>query len=260
MTAKLPWKTTVLIGLFMVVALVLFSYPPMEQSLIYHAFADTRNFCGTPNFMDVFSNGSFALFGFSGLFYVLKTKKSLQHFKNNTELLIWTTFFAGAILIAMGSAYYHFTPNNQTLVWDRLPMTLSFMSLFSIVIIERLSLKPRTGGLIFMTLLALGLTSVLYWFHTESLGHGDLRLYILVQFFPILAIPYLCLFFPARYPGTKYITFTLLSYGSAKICEHFDHQLFEFFHGVISGHTLKHLAASLSILWMILYLRAQENS
>ena len=34
--------------------------------------------------------------------------------------------------------YYHWKPTNATLVWDRLPMTLAFMTVFAIMIDERL--------------------------------------------------------------------------------------------------------------------------
>jgi hypothetical protein len=40
-----------------------------------------------------------------------------------------------------GFSYYHLWPGNETLVWDRLPMTLVAMMVFTIIIGEFASLK-----------------------------------------------------------------------------------------------------------------------
>lgn len=39
--------------------------------------------------------------------------------------------FAGVLLTSAGSTWYHLAPTNDSLVWDRLPMTLGFMGLFA---------------------------------------------------------------------------------------------------------------------------------
>jgi hypothetical protein len=41
------------------------------------------------------------------------------------ELWSWTLFFAGVTAVGVGSTYYHLNPDNATLVWDRLPVSLS---------------------------------------------------------------------------------------------------------------------------------------
>ena len=46
----------------------------------------------------------------------------------------WLIFFVGVALVSAGSAYYHWSPSNPTLVWDRLPMTLGFMAFFAVII------------------------------------------------------------------------------------------------------------------------------
>jgi len=45
----------------------------------------------------------------------------------------------------------------------------------------------------------IGAGSVFYWDHTERLGAGDLRLYLIVQFFPLLILPILLLCYSSRY-------------------------------------------------------------
>ena len=43
-------------------------------------------------------------------------------------------------MVAIGSSYYHWKPSNSRLVWDRLPMTVGFMSLVAVVISETLGI------------------------------------------------------------------------------------------------------------------------
>ncbi len=79
---------------------------------------------------------------------------------------------------------------------------------------------------------------------TEAAGQGDLRPYAIVQFFPMLAIPLICILFPPRSLNARYVVAMGCLYGLAKVFEHFDHALFDFLGGSVSGHTMKHLAAA----------------
>jgi hypothetical protein len=47
----------------------------------------------------------------------------------------------GIFLTGFGSSYYHWNPNNDTLFWDRLPMTLCFMAILAIVVEERVNAR-----------------------------------------------------------------------------------------------------------------------
>lgn len=228
-----------------------FSMPPVPQDPAYHDFADKRAFLGIPNFGDVMGNLAFAVVGLFGLVAAWKR----WFFEKTAEFWLWAIFFAGVFLVAFGSGYYHLWPDNHTLVWDRLPMTIAFMSLFSIVIMERVD--EKWGIRLFPLFLAAGVFSVFYWDYTEGLGQGDLRPYALVQFFPIVAILMMIALFPAKYPGaTKYIFFTLGWYVIAKLLEHFDQNIFGLLGGAVSGHTLKHLAAAVGVAYMICYVKA----
>jgi hypothetical protein len=60
--------------------------------------------------------------------------------------------FCGLILTAAGSAYYHLAPDNARLVWDRLPMTMVFMSLVAAIVMERIDLR---AGLVLLPILLL---------------------------------------------------------------------------------------------------------
>lgn len=166
-------------------------------------------------------------------------------------------FFCGVSMTGVGSGYYHLSPDNDRLVWDRLPMTISFMSLFSIIIMERINIMA--GKRLFPVLLTTGLASVWYWHWTENQGQGDLRLYAVVQFFPLLAILLITGLFPDRHSGTKYLFYTLGWYVLAKILEHFDKEFFALAQGIVSGHTLKHIAAAIGTAWMIKYMLCLKN-
>ncbi len=43
--------------------------------------------------------------------------------------------------MGVGSGYYHLSPSNATLVWDRIPMSIAIMALLSIVIGEYMSIR-----------------------------------------------------------------------------------------------------------------------
>ena len=43
----------------------------------------------------------------------------------------WLLVALYGLLIGLGNGSYHYSPDNQTLFWDRLPMTLNFMAVFS---------------------------------------------------------------------------------------------------------------------------------
>jgi hypothetical protein len=49
--------------------------------------------------------------------------------------------FAGMILVAIGSSYYHLAPDNDRLLGDRLPMAIVFMPLVAAMVAERVSVR-----------------------------------------------------------------------------------------------------------------------
>jgi hypothetical protein len=231
-----------------------FFFPPIPQSLDYHNFADQRVRLGVSNFFNVASNFPFILVGLIGLWFLLK-KEGRQSFLHPSERWAYAIFFAGVAFTSIGSSYYHLAPDNDRLFWDRLPMTLGFMSVFAAVISERVNLKAGFGLL--APLLAVGLASVLYWRVTEARGEGDLRLYAIVQFYPLLAIPAMLALFPPRYTRGSEFVGALAVYGAAKIFEVADAQIFSAGR-LVSGHSLKHIAAALSALVILDMLRKRK--
>ena len=223
-------------------AVFLLLRPPIPQLLDYHDFADQRSLLGIPHFWNVISNAPFLVVGVAGCVY---TRRSRTAFLTDGERWPYFCFFFGIGLTAFGSAYYHLAPDNARLVWDRLPMAIAFMGLFSGVLAERIGL--RFGLTMLPVLEVLGVASVVYWNFTD-----DLRPYYFVQFYPGLAIPFLVLVFPARYTGTGYLFLALLFYALAKVAEHpFDEPIFTALDGTLSGHTLKHFLAAICTYWFL---------
>ena len=110
---------------------------PIPQDERYHGFADQRSMLGIPNFLNVASNVPFLLTGLAGLGFVLGyALPSTGSFINRFERLPYVSFFLGITLTCFGSAYYHLAPTSDRLVWDRMPMSIAFMSLLAATIAE----------------------------------------------------------------------------------------------------------------------------
>lgn len=236
---------------------VLLFVDPIPQSLNYHNFADTRPFFGIANFGDVASNISFLVVGLWGIWSLFQPGMK-NWFGNALEGKLSVLFFASVALVSLGSAYYHEIPGNDRLFWDRLPMTVAFMSLFSLIISDRIDQK--LGKILAWILIPAGILSLVYWSWTENLGHGDLRFYGFVQFYPIFAIPLMCyLFRDYRYTPLKYILWLMFWYAVAKVLEFFDVEIFDLLGNSVSGHSLKHLCSALSVLVVLRMLQFMQS-
>ncbi|MCP4301980.1 MAG: alkaline phytoceramidase [Gammaproteobacteria bacterium] len=221
------------------VIVLAFFVDPIAQDPAYHRFIDQRTIVSVPNFLNVFSNLPFAVVGTGGLLFVERRGATIvPHIRP-----AWLLFFIGNFLTAFGSGYYHLEPNNHTLVWDRLPMTISFMSFVAIVVGEYFS--TRVAKMALIPLLLVGASSVFYWAHTEALGRGDLRAYAVVQFVPMLLIPMVVLFYRARSDLGRYVGWMIAFYIAAKVFEFYDGEVYSIGH-VVSGHSVKHLFAALA--------------
>jgi len=228
-----------------VIAIIAVFLPPIPQPLSYHNFAEHRSWLGIPNFGDVTSNLPFAIVGVWGL--ILLFKPGSMQFIDSRERWLYLVMFASLILTAFGSGYYHLSPDNARLVWDRIPIMIVFMALLAAVIAERVTVS--TGLALFPVLEILGIASVLYWRSSELQGQGDLRFYAAVQVYAILTL-LLSLLLPAKYTRGSDFAVVVAFYVLAKILEETDRQVFSVGH-VVSGHTLKHLAAAGAGYWIL---------
>jgi len=250
-------KNRIVILLTLSVSLVFLAllalHGPIPQDPEYHNFADSRTLLGIPNGLNTLTNLPFILVGIFGLLDLksLSGDRYLTNFKYAYALL-----FIGSVLVGFGSAWYHLAPDNGTLIWDRLPMTLAFMSLFSIVVAEFVSEKLGIG--LFWPLVVLGAWSVIYWAMTDSAHQGDLRPYAVVQFLPMLIMPLLLLFREGVFSPVRGYWQLGLCYFLAKIAENLDAELQSLFI-CISGHSLKHLLAASGLLLLAVSYRQRRR-
>jgi len=237
-----------LIGaIFIAVIAIFFLVAPVGQDLGYHNFSDGNGFSYLPNTLNVLSNIPFFLVGLTGLVAMNRGgKQSLKLIDNNR--LPYFFLFAGAVLVGVGSSYYHLIPNNETLVWDRIPMTIAFMGLYSVIISEFISV--RLGKLAIIPLIVIGICSVLYWWFTEIDGVGDLRFYAVIQFFPVLTIPIILIFFRSKFDYVRGYWVLIATYVGAKIFETLDHQIHNLLI-IISGHSIKHVLPAIGLYYLV---------
>jgi hypothetical protein len=236
-----------------------FCLPPLPQDTSYHAFADQRTMLGVPHLLNVASNLAFVVVGVLGLWLLLRydVVRPEGPALEGAERWPLLVLFAGVLLTGFGSSYYHLDPNNDRLVWDRLPMTVGFMGFFASMIGERIGV--RAGAWLLGPFVWLGIASVFNWHLGEQRGAGDLRLYFFVQFYPLVTIPFLLCLFPARYTRGGDVLVALGWYLLAKVVEigFMDRGIYNAGQ-LVSGHTLKHLAAAAGTYWLFLMVRYRQ--
>lgn len=247
LSAPSPSWRLVLLSAFVLGSLAFMLWlDPMIQSASYHRFADRRTMLGVPNFLDVGSNLAFLAVGLAGVVFCLANR-------GLTLRAAWLTFFLGVAIVSAGSAYYHASPSDATLVWDRLPLTVAFMGLWGAILGEYVS--ERLGRILLAPAVSAGLFSVLYWHWS-----GDLRFYVWIQLISLLTIPAAMILFRPRYTRQWLLLAALALYGLAKVSEVYDREVFGLTRQLFSGHTLKHLVSAASCLVVLLMLAWRRSS
>ena len=222
--------------------------PSVVQPADYHRFADTRAFRGIPNAADVLSNLGFVAVGLLGFYRVQQGLRPLAP----VVRISLNVFFLGLFLTGFGSANYHWNPTNETLVADRLPMTVVFAGVFGAILAERAS--PRSGLVVLLLMLVVGPASVFYWKAT-----GDLSPYVVVQFGGMAAI--LLLLSLTRSGQDPFPWWTLMAwYAVSKLMETGDVLIWHATRELFAGHVLKHLAAAMGGLAMANALRRPASA
>ena len=241
--------TWLIIGIKVVALAAALLIPAMPQPVAYHDFADHRDAFGIHNFLDVASTAGFLFVGGYGLYVALGRR---ARFEFGIERIPYVIFFIGVTLTAAGSAYYHLAPDNETLFWDRLPMTIAFMGLVCSQIVDRISI--RAGLALLLPMLMLGAASVIYWRVTERAGAGNIIPYGVLQGYSVVVLLLLAVLKPSRYTLGPGLYWVFGWYVASKLLETFDAKVLAATHEVVSGHTLKHFAAAaagIAVCWML---------
>lgn len=245
--AQPGWRQPVLLLLVLAPLLVLFFLygKPIPQDPGFHLFADTRTCLGLENFGNVASNLLFLAVGAIGMAWCYRDA-------GMSARRSWFVFFLGVALVFFGSGYYHYRPNDDALVWDRLPMTIAFMGLFTALLNEHVAQKHELPLLV--SALAVGIGSVILWKYTN-----DLRVYVWVQVTPLLVIPYLIAAYPGRFTRRLYLLYGIGFYGLAVVAQALDYGIYGMSGTAISGHSVKHLVAAAAPFCVFLMLRRRRK-
>lgn len=204
-----------------------------------HGFADQRSWLGLPHAFDVLSNLPFAGFGLWGLWRLARRRGLPAPARWGAAL-----FFAGLLLTALGSAYYHWQPDDAGLAWDRAGMALAFAGLLGLAACERVSLRAGVPTVAWS--LAAGLLALAAW-----RLRGDLWPWAVVQGGGMLGVLLLAAWRPLAGALGVRLGAVIAVYALAKLLELWDHPVFALSGGAVSGHSLKHLVASLAA-WPVL--------
>lgn len=208
--------------------------PALPQDPAYHRFADSRAILGVPHALNTLSNLAFVAMGMYGLRQMSAGRLMFFDRAMNLSAIV---FFTGFVLTGLASAWYHLAPDDSGLAWDRLGMIVAFAGVLGMAAAQRVS--ARAGfGLLVVTLI-LGPLSVVSWQAT-----GSVTPYAVVQFGGIAALLGL-LFCSPHGPGPNWAAL-VAAYALAKLFEIADAQVFALSGHLVSGHTLKHLAAALA--------------
>ncbi|OUM04389.1 hypothetical protein [Variovorax sp. JS1663] len=223
-------------------------------------FADDRGWQNLPYAMDVLSNLPFAALGVWGLRWLHWHDQAHEDVQDavphrllaqppvNLLDCAWM-FFAGLIITAAGSAFYHLQPDALRLAADRAGMTVAFAGLIGCAVCERIS--ARAGWAAAWFVLGGGLLAV-----AISQQTGNVLPWGLVQFGGMALVLVLALAKPVQGAIGLRLGWVIFFYGLAKLFELGDYAIYEATHHLVSGHSLKHLTAALAALPMLHALQA----
>ena len=233
-------------GLIILLILAIF-LPSIQQDQNYHNFADQRALFGVNNAFDTLSNLAFIIVGILGLFNFYNNKFIKI---SNSFSVILNLFFISIILTGLGSGYYHLSPNDFTLVFDRLALTLVFT--FILAMLASIRISERSGFHTLAELIIVAPLSVLLWNY-----NGNLTPYAVLQFGGIVIIALTLLLTKAPKQSPCFASLIIL-YGFAKLAEFYDVEIFKLSQNLISGHTLKHLIGAIAVLIFISPLKVKK--
>ena len=212
-----------------------------------HPFVDARSLFGLPNALDVLSNAPLSLAGLLGLWSL--RGRALP----GATLAALRVFFLGLVFTGFGSAWYHWAPDAAGLVWDRLGMAVTFAGALSLAVAERLGQGPARVTLV-VTFAAAVLSAVLPFTHANVLP------WAVVQFGGVALIAWAAAQRPAAGAIGVRIGALIAWYALAKALEWGDEAVFHATGELVSGHSLKHIAAALAALPVLGCVRRQPFS
>ena len=232
-----------LAAVLVLLAVALFG-PSVALPAHYHAFADTRGAFGIPHVGDVLSNLPFALAGLAGLWQLARTPAAAL---GPVQRALAALFFAGLLLTAAGSSWYHWQPDDAGLAVDRAGMAVAFAGLLGLAAADRISARAGAvlaGFTLLLAPVAAGLPLV----------NGNMGPWAVVQGGGLVLLAALAGRRPCPGAAGFSIATVIVLYALAKGLEVADPAVFELTRGGVSGHSLKHGVAALAAVPVLLAL------
>lgn len=205
-----------------------------------HPFVDARAILGIPNAGDVLSNLPFAVFGIWGVGALYRAP--VVHTATRQAA---TVFFLGLLLTCCSSSFYHWAPDAWGLAVDRAGMAVAFAGVLGLACAERVSL--RAAPWVWGSVLTAGFLAI-----ALNLSAGQIAPWAVVQFGGMAVVLWMAAQRPL--PGALGVRWGVLIawYALAKLLELGDATVFQFTGHLVSGHSLKHIAASLAA-WPVIH-------
>jgi hypothetical protein len=196
-------------------------------------FVDVRGWWQIPHAANVLSNLPLAAAGLMGL-CTLRGREM-----GTATRLALLVFFTGLLLTSVGSASYHWAPDAQGLVWDRVGMAVSFAGVLSLGVAVRVG--ASCARLTLSMVLVLGVLSA-----CMPLTHGNVLPWAVVQFGSMALMVWLAM--QKRLPDALSVSLCCLItlYALAKLLEVGDAAVYSATGEWVSGHSLKHVVAALA--------------
>jgi thiamine transporter ThiT len=205
-----------------------------------HPFVDARVLWGIPNALDVLSNVCFIGMGVWG-FFALRRAPAVPVATRQAA----TVFFSGLLLTCLSSSFYHWGPDAWGLAVDRAGMAVAFAGVLGLAAAERVS--QRAAPWVWGSVLAAGMLAIMLNF-----AAGAVAPWAVVQFGGMGVVLWAAT--QRAQSGAMGIRWTMLIaiYVVAKLLELGDEAVFHASQEIISGHSLKHMAASLAA-WPVIH-------
>lgn len=197
---------------------------PIPRDKKYHDFADHKNIMNIHNGMNVISNLALII----PVLYFYKNKK-------------YKFIYINIILLAITSAYYHLNPNQKTIIYDMMFVVGTHTSAIMYLI------NSDKKSLIYI----FGIYSVYY-----ATVYNDVRIYELIKYGTSLYFIYNVYKIKSisKYSIILIVLYLIQDYTAKK-----DKEIYKLTNNTISGHTLKHIIASINIFIVIYLLNRMER-
>ena len=226
-------ETTLIIAALGLAALAIWG-PFTPEPVGNHEFADRRVLLDLPFALDVLSNLAFGVAGLAGLRMLAALP---PHAITNMQRAMAVLFFAGLLLTAAGSAWYHWDPDDAALAVDRTAMATAFAGLLGFAVGTQVS--ERAAAATGLALLLLGPLAVRTWSAT-----GNLLPWSTLQAGGLAVVVWLGLL--RRRFGAPDVRWSavILACVAAKLFDMADHDVYRVTDGLVAGHALKHVAVA----------------